>query len=122
MRKLCSKRCFTCIIWFDFKKTKNKLRVLLNISSKINSISLVYTKKLDFKVWKTNIWAKKIFSYVLEIFEIVIADFYMEDKVSRPRFFYETFLVADIKFEIILGMFFLKISNADVLFGENKPI
>ena len=42
----------------------------------------------------------------------------MEDKASRPRFFQETFLVADTKFEVILGMPFLKISNADVLFDE----
>ena len=49
---------------------------------------------------------------------MVIADFQVEDKASRPRFFQETFLVADTKFEVILGMLFLKISNADVLFGE----
>ena len=42
----------------------------------------------------------------------------MEDKGGRPRFFQETFLVADTKFEIILGMPFLKISNADVAFGK----
>ena len=49
---------------------------------------------------------------------MVIADFQIEDKVNRPRFFQETFLVADIKFEVILGMPFLKFSNADVSFGE----
>ena len=49
---------------------------------------------------------------------MVIADFQVEDKANRPRFFQKTFLVADIKFEVILGMPFLKISNADVLFGE----
>ena len=49
---------------------------------------------------------------------MVIVDFQVEDKASRPRFFQETFLVADTKFEVILGMPFLKISNADVSFGE----
>ena len=42
----------------------------------------------------------------------------MEDKANRPRFFQESFLVADTKFELIVGMPFLKISNADVSFGE----
>ena len=42
----------------------------------------------------------------------------MEDKANKPRFFQETFLVANTKFEVILGMPFLKFSNADVLFGE----
>ena len=42
----------------------------------------------------------------------------MEDKANRSRFFQETFLIANIKFEVILGILFLKLSNADVLFGE----
>ena len=42
----------------------------------------------------------------------------MGDKTNRPRFFQKTFLVVDIKFEMILRMPFLKISNADVSFGE----
>ena len=48
----------------------------------------------------------------------MIADFQMENKSSRSRFFQETFLVADTKFEVILGMPFLKLSNADVFFNE----
>ena len=42
----------------------------------------------------------------------------MEDKGGRPRFFQEIFLVADTKFEVVLGMSFLKISKANVAFGE----
>ena len=42
----------------------------------------------------------------------------MEDEASRPRFFQEIFLVADTKFEVILGMLFLKIRNAKVSFGK----
>ena len=49
---------------------------------------------------------------------MVIADFQIEDKASKPRFFQKTLLVADTKFEVILGMPFMKISNADVLFGK----
>ena len=49
---------------------------------------------------------------------MVIVDFQMEDKGGRHRFFQETFLVADTKFKVILGMPFLKISNTDVAFVE----
>ena len=49
---------------------------------------------------------------------MVIADFQVENKASRPRFFQEIFLVANIKFKVILKMPFLKISNADVSFGK----
>ena len=48
----------------------------------------------------------------------MIADFQVEHKDGRPRFFQKTFLVADTKFEMVLGMPFLKISNANVAFGE----
>ena len=44
----------------------------------------------------------------------------MEDKGGKLRFFQQIFLVVDTKFEMILGMFFLKISNADILFGEGS--
>ena len=49
---------------------------------------------------------------------MVIADFQMEDKGNRPRFFQETFLMANIKFELILEILFLKISNANVAFDK----
>ena len=77
-----------------------------------------YAWKLGLKIRKTNVGAQKIDSSALKIFGMVIADFQVENKASRPRFFQETFLVVDTKFEVILKMPFLKISNADVSFGE----
>ena len=49
---------------------------------------------------------------------MVIADFQIEDKGDKPKFFQETFLVADTKFEVILGMPFLKLSNTKVSFDK----
>ncbi len=40
----------------------------------------------------------------------------MLDKDSRKRFFKESFLLADIKPDIVLGMLFLTMSNADIDF------
>ena len=77
-----------------------------------------FARKLGLKVRKTNVGAQKIDGSALETFGMVIADFQVEDKANRPRFFQETFLVADTQFEVILGMPFLKISNADVSFGK----
>lgn len=54
----------------------------------------------------------------LETFKRVIANFQEEDKIGRLKFFQEIFLVADTKFEQILRVIFLKISNTNVLFGE----
>ena len=49
---------------------------------------------------------------------MIIANFQVEDKANRPRFFKKTFLIADTKFEVILRMPFLKISNVDMSFGK----
>ena len=81
-------------------------------------MNLDFAQKLGFKVWKTNVGAQKIDDSALETFRMIIAAFQIEDKVNRPRFFHETFLVVNTLFEVILGMSFLKISNADVSFGE----
>ena len=49
---------------------------------------------------------------------MVVVDFQVEDKANRPRFFQKVFIIADTKFKVILGMFFLKFSNADMSFGK----
>ena len=40
----------------------------------------------------------------------------VENKVNMLRFFEETFLIADTKFEVILKISFLKINNINMLF------
>ena len=84
----------------------------------MNGMSPAYVKMLGFKTRKTNVGVLKIDDSALETVGMVIADFQVKDKGNKPRFFQQTFLVADTKFKVILGMFFLKISNADVSFGE----
>ena len=97
---------------------EEQVRALLNSGSEVNAMNPDYAWKLGLKIWRTNVRAQKIDGSALETFEMVIADFQVEDKASRPWFFQETFLVADTKFKVILGMLFLKISNADMSFGE----
>ena len=50
-------------------------------------MSPAYAKRLDLKTRKINVGAQKIDGSALEIFELVIADFQVEDKSGRPRFF-----------------------------------
>ena len=97
---------------------QQQVRALLDSGSEVNAMSPAYAERLGLKTWKTNVGAQKIDGSALETFGMVIADFQMEDKSGRPRFFQETFLVADTRFEVILRMPFLKISNADVAFGK----
>ena len=81
-------------------------------------MSPAYAKKLGFKTWKTSVGAQKIDGSALETFRMDIADFQVEDKGGRSRFFQDTFLVADTKFEVILEIPFFKLSNADMSFSE----
>ena len=83
-------------------------------------MNLAFAQKLGLYIRKTNVRAQKIDGSALKTFGIVIADLEVEDKADRSRFFQETFLVADTKFEAILGMSFLKISNADVSFDKKR--
>ncbi len=47
---------------------------------------------------------------------MVVSTFSVSDKDGRERFFEESFLLADVSPDIVLGMIFLTISNADVDF------
>ena len=102
----------------QFQGDQEQVRALLNSGSKTNVISPAYAKRLGLKTQMINVGVQKIDGSALETFGMVIVDFQVEDKSGRPRFFQETFLVADTKFEIVLGMPFLKISNANVAFGK----
>ena len=66
--------------------------------------------------------AQKIHSSILKTFGIVITDFQIENKVSKAKFFQKTFLITNIKFEIILEILFLKFSNIYVPFSEKTLI
>ena len=61
-----------------------------------------YAWKLGLKIRKTNIEVQKIDNIILKFFEIMIADFQIEDKIDKSRFFEKVFLVVDTKFELIL--------------------
>ena len=47
----------------------------------------ILARKLGLQISKTNIGAQKIDGSVLEIFGMVIADFQVEDKGGKPKFF-----------------------------------
>ena len=91
---------------------------MFDSGSEVNTISSAFIRKLGLHIQKANVGAQKINGSTFETFEMIIADFQLEDKGSRPRFFQKIFLVANTKFEMILGIPFLKISNADIVFGE----
>ena len=76
-----------------------------------------YVLKLGLKVRPTDVGAQKIDGSTLETFGMVLASFQIEDKLGRPRFFQETFLLANFSVEVVLKMPFLTFSNTNIQFA-----
>ena len=113
----------SCIYYpVQFKKDAHKTQVqaLIDSGSKVNAMAPAYASKLGLKVYPTNVGAQKIDGSTLETFGMVLASFQVEDKLRRARFFQETFLLANISAEVVLGMLFLTLNNADVQFVEKE--
>ncbi len=68
------------------------------------------------KIRKTNIRAQKIDGTILETYGIVVSIFSVLDKDGRERFFEKSFLLANVKPDIVFGISFLTMSNADIDF------
>ncbi len=51
-----------------------------------------------------------------ETYKMVVSIFFVSDKDERERFLEESFLLADVRPDIVLGMPFLTMSNVDVNF------
>ena len=79
-----------------------------------------YISKLGLKVRPTNVRAQKINGSTFETFEMVLASFQVEDTLGRAHFFQKIFLLTDLSIEVVLGMPFLTLSNADIKFAQKE--
>ena len=99
----------------QFQKNKSKdVLALLNFESEVNAITPTYAAELGLKVQKTDVGAQKIDRSLLKTYNMVIAAFQVFNKFNCSWFFQETFLLANISIEVVLGMFFLTLSNSDI--------
>ena len=62
--------------------------------------------------------AQNINGSTLETFKMIITNFQIKDKICKSQYFQEIFLITNIKVEVILRMFFLKLNNVNVLFKK----
>ena len=90
------------------------------MGSKVNAMTLAYAKQLGFQVQKTDIGAQKIDGSLLQTFGMVIAGFQVEDKLDRAQFFQELFLLAETNMKVVLRIFFLTFSNANIQFAKKE--
>ncbi len=59
---------------------------------------------------------QKIDSTILKTYGMVVSTFSILDKDGKERFFEKSFLLADVKPDVMLGIFFLTMSNANIDF------
>ncbi len=102
-------------IWY-LVTFKDQTKALLDSESEVNVMSQVFAQQLGLKIRKTNVGAQKIDGTTLETYGMVFSTFSVLDKDDRERFLKESFLLADVKPDIVLEISFLTMSNADIDF------
>lgn len=108
-----------CIYYpISLKKNQIKTCALINFDGEVNTITWSYATKLGLKIYATNIRAQKTDSSTFKTFDIVPASFYIKNRLGRVRFFQEILLVTDISVNVILKIFFLTFSNANIVFKD----
>ena len=75
--------CVHYLIW----SKKKEVQALIDSGSKVNAMTPAYSSRLSFWVYRTYVGAQKIDSSTLQTFEIVLANFQVEDKLEKARFF-----------------------------------
>ncbi len=95
---------------------KDQTKALLDSGSKVTAMSQAFAQQLGLKICMTNIKAQKIDGTTLETYGIVVSTFSVLDKDGRERFFERSFLLANVKLDIMLGIPFLTMSNTNVDF------
>ncbi len=95
---------------------KDQTEALLDLKSEVNAMSQAFTYQLSLKICLTYIEIQKINGTTLKIYGMVVSHSSMLDQDGRQKFFEESFLLADVNPDIVLGMPFLTMSNADVDF------
>ena len=96
------------------------MQALIDSGSEVNAIHLSFVKQLGLLIRPTDVGAQNIDGTTLNTYGMVVASFSIMDKANRVRFFEETFLVANVSPEVVLGMPFLTLSGADVDFSGRE--
>ena len=99
---------------------KALMQALINSGSEVNAIHPSFVKQLGFFMRPIDVEAQKIDGTMLDTHGMVVEAFSVIDKANRVKFFEKTFLMADVSPEVVLGMLFLTLSDADVDFSDRE--
>ena len=104
----------------QFKNFKTQVQALVDLRSEANAIYPSFTKQLGLHIRPTNVGSQKIDGTMLDIYGIIVAPFSVENKANQVRFFAEIFLVVNVSPELVFGIPFLTLSNADIDFSGRE--
>lgn len=76
-------------------------------------MSQAFASQLALQVQKANVKVQNINGTTLETNGIIVFNFSLLDKNDRERFFQKSFLLADVKLGIVVGISFLILSNSN---------
>ena len=96
------------------------MQALIDSKSEVNAIHPSFVKQLGLPIRPTDVGAHKIDGTTLDTYGMVVATFSVEDKANRVRFFEETFLVANVSLEVVLGILFFALSGTDIDFSGRE--
>ena len=103
-----------------FKKNKTPLQAFIDSESEVNVMHISFAKQLGLSSQSTDVRAQKIDGTMLDTNGMVVAAFSVVDKSNRVRFLEKTFLMANVSPEVVLGIFFLILSSADIDFSSRE--
>ncbi len=106
----------------QFQEDQPEVKALIDSSSEVNAMTPAFAAKLELRPRPTNVGAQKIDGSSLETHSIASARFSIQDSLGRVRFFEKAFLLADTSIEVVLGMPFLSLSNAEIEFAKLEKL
>ena len=117
--------CIQYLIAFPGGVTQDGLALgpvsaLLDLGSEVNAMHPAFAERLGLVVRTTNVGAQKIDGTTLETYGMVVAAFSVTDQAISIRFFEETFLVANVSPDMVLGMLFLTLSSVNIDFSRKE--
>ena len=105
--------CISYPVQFEGSQA-GEVRALIDSGSEVNAMTPAFAAKLGLSTQSRNVGAQKIDGSTLKTYGMTIAGFSIQDGLGKIRFFEKTFLLADTSMDVVLGMPFLSLSNADV--------
>ena len=66
---------------------ETQVQALIDSGSEVNAMTPAYASRLGLRARHTNVGAQKIDGSTLQTFGIVLANFQVEDKLGKARFF-----------------------------------